>query len=67
MHISDNLDKIQGLVEKNFKDIKNTNPSCSRFPDQPCTSEHLQVQFVPLNFLANCKVMLPGSYDKITP
>lgn len=44
MPISENLDKIQGLVEEKFKDIKNTDRTCARFPGRPCSEEHLQVQ-----------------------
>ena len=43
---AENIDKIQGLVEEKFKDIKNTDRSCFSFPDQPCTSDHLQVQWL---------------------
>ncbi|KAK9921921.1 hypothetical protein M0R45_030414 [Rubus argutus] len=37
------LDKIQGLVEDKFKEIRNIDRSCLRFTGEPCTSEHLQI------------------------
>ena len=39
----ESVDKIQGLVENKFQDIRNTDRNLFRFPGQPCTSEHLQV------------------------
>ncbi|KAK9921953.1 hypothetical protein M0R45_030445 [Rubus argutus] len=37
------LDKIQGLVEDKFKEIRNIDRSCPRFTGEPFTSEHLQI------------------------
>ncbi|PRQ44705.1 putative insulysin [Rosa chinensis] len=37
------LDKIQGLVEDKFKEIRNIDRSCLRFTGEPCTSEHLEI------------------------
>jgi insulysin len=48
---SEKLDKIQGLVEDKFKDIRNIDRSCLRFPGEPCTSEHLQVRGFPKHFV----------------
>ncbi|GMN54728.1 hypothetical protein TIFTF001_023858 [Ficus carica] len=61
VYAKDNLDKIQGLVEENFKDIKNTKRSCPRFPDQPCTSEHLQilVKVVPIKQGHKLRIVWP--------
>ncbi|XP_034223238.1 insulin-degrading enzyme-like 1, peroxisomal isoform X1 [Prunus dulcis] len=39
----ENLDKIQGLVEDKFKEIRNIDRNCPRFAGEPCTSEHLQI------------------------
>ncbi|KAG2324874.1 hypothetical protein Bca52824_007602 [Brassica carinata] len=39
----ENLDKIQGLVEEMFQEIRNTNKSIPRFPGPPCTADHLQI------------------------
>ncbi|KAI5318375.1 hypothetical protein L3X38_038083 [Prunus dulcis] len=39
----ENLDKIQGLVEDKFKEIRNIDRKCPRFAGEPCTSEHLQI------------------------
>ncbi|PQP95474.1 insulin-degrading enzyme-like 1 peroxisomal [Prunus yedoensis var. nudiflora] len=39
----ENLDKIQGLVEDKFKEIRNIDRNCLRFAGEPCTSEHLQI------------------------
>ena len=40
---SENLDKVQSLVENIFQDIPNNNCNRANFPGQPCMSEHLQV------------------------
>lgn len=53
---SENLDKIQGLVEDKFKEIRNIDRNCPRFVGEPCTSEHLQVHMVLLNFLCWVKL-----------
>lgn len=65
VYAKDNLDKIQGLVEENFKDIKNTDRSCPRFPDQPCTSEHLQilVKVVPIKQGHKLRIVWPTTPD----
>ncbi|KAF3519232.1 hypothetical protein DY000_02061597 [Brassica cretica] len=39
----ENLDKLQGLVEELFQEIRNTNKTILRLPGQPCTPDHLQV------------------------
>ncbi|EXB42735.1 Zinc-metallopeptidase [Morus notabilis] len=61
VYAKENLDKIQGLVEENFKDIKNTDHSCSRFSGQPCTSEHLQilVKVVPIKEGHRLRIVWP--------
>ncbi|KAJ4706408.1 insulin-degrading enzyme-like 1, peroxisomal [Melia azedarach] len=43
VYSKESLDKIQGLVENKFQDIRNTGRSRLHFPGQPCTSEHLQI------------------------
>lgn len=48
---SEKLDKIQGLVEEKFKEIRNIDRSCLRFTGEPCTSEHLQVHGSPQHFV----------------
>ncbi|XP_010554834.1 PREDICTED: insulin-degrading enzyme-like 1, peroxisomal isoform X2 [Tarenaya hassleriana] len=39
----ESLDKIQGLVEEKFQNVRNTNKDITRFPGQPCASDHLQI------------------------
>ncbi|XP_052289862.1 insulin-degrading enzyme-like 1, peroxisomal isoform X4 [Citrus sinensis] len=43
VYSKESVDKIQGLVENKFQDIRNTDRNRFRFPGQPCTSEHLQI------------------------
>ncbi|KAL9411813.1 hypothetical protein AB3S75_045418 [Citrus x aurantiifolia] len=43
VYSKESVDKIQGLVENKFQDIRNTDRNHFRFPGQPCTSEHLQI------------------------
>ncbi|KAH9679021.1 Insulin-degrading enzyme-like 1 (peroxisomal) [Citrus sinensis] len=43
VYSKESVDKIQGLVENKFRDIRNTDRNRFRFPGQPCTSEHLQI------------------------
>ncbi|KAH9679011.1 Insulin-degrading enzyme-like 1 (peroxisomal) [Citrus sinensis] len=43
VYSKESVDKIQGLVENKFQDIRNTDRNLFRFPGQPCTSEHLQI------------------------
>ncbi|KAJ0982675.1 hypothetical protein J5N97_010930 [Dioscorea zingiberensis] len=39
----ESLDKLENLVESNFKDILNNDRVKPCFPGQPCSSEHLQI------------------------
>lgn len=57
----ESLDKIQGLVENKFQDIRNTGRSRLHFPGQPCTSEHLQV----FMYWCNLYVKLKGLSDTL--
>ncbi|KAJ0245875.1 Insulin-degrading enzyme-like 2 [Hirschfeldia incana] len=43
VYAKENLDKTQGLVEKMFQEIRNTNKMIPIFPGQPCIPDHLQV------------------------
>ncbi|KAF3442698.1 hypothetical protein FNV43_RR16615 [Rhamnella rubrinervis] len=43
VYAKEDLDKIQGLVEQKFQEIRNNDHNSFRFPGQPCTSEHLQI------------------------
>ncbi|KAF8043976.1 hypothetical protein BT93_A2070 [Corymbia citriodora subsp. variegata] len=61
VYSKENLDKIHRLVEEKFQEIQNTDKSCSRFPGQPCSSEHLQilVKTVPIKQGHKLRVIWP--------
>lgn len=61
IYAKENLDKIQGLVEEKFKDIKNTDRTCARFPGRPCSEEHLQilVRVVPIKQGHKLRIVWP--------
>ncbi|KAK3446700.1 hypothetical protein EUGRSUZ_A02359 [Eucalyptus grandis] len=61
VYSKENLDKIQCLVEEKFQEIQNAVKSCSRFPGQPCSSEHLQilVKTVPIKQGHKLRVIWP--------
>ncbi|KAL3755301.1 hypothetical protein ACJRO7_002364 [Eucalyptus globulus] len=61
VYSKENLDKIQCLVEEKFQEIQNADKSCSRFPGQPCSSEHLQilVKTVPIKQGHKLRVIWP--------
>ncbi|KAL5556247.1 hypothetical protein UlMin_038483 [Ulmus minor] len=58
---TENLDKVQGLVEEKFREIRNTDRSGFRFPGQPCTSEHLEiiVKVVPIKQGHKLRIVWP--------
>ncbi|XP_010523876.1 PREDICTED: insulin-degrading enzyme-like 1, peroxisomal [Tarenaya hassleriana] len=57
----ESLDKIQGLVEAKFQDIRNTDKGITRFPGQPCALDHLQilVKTVPIKQGHKLKIAWP--------
>ncbi|XP_048142038.1 insulin-degrading enzyme-like 1, peroxisomal isoform X1 [Rhodamnia argentea] len=61
VYSKENLDKIHLLVEDKFQEIRNIDKSCSRFPGQPCSSEHLQilVKTVPIKQGHKLRVIWP--------
>ncbi|KAK3446693.1 hypothetical protein EUGRSUZ_A02355 [Eucalyptus grandis] len=61
VYSKENLDEILCLVEGKFQEIQNTDKSTSRFPGQPCSSEHLQilVKTVPIKQGHKLRVIWP--------
>ncbi|KAK8918647.1 Zinc-metallopeptidase, peroxisomal [Platanthera zijinensis] len=43
VYAKENLDEIQTLVERKFRDIRNIGRNYLHFPGEPCSSEHLQI------------------------
>ncbi|XP_059646301.1 insulin-degrading enzyme-like 1, peroxisomal [Cornus florida] len=65
IYAKESLDKTQTLVENKFQEIRNTDRSSSRFPGQPCTSEHLQilVKAVPIKQGHKLRIIWPTTPD----
>ncbi|KAL5540423.1 hypothetical protein UlMin_044939 [Ulmus minor] len=61
VYTKENLDKVQGLVEEKFREIRNTDRNGFCFPGQPCTSEHLEiiVKVVPIKQGHKLRIVWP--------
>ncbi|KAH7661765.1 Insulysin protein [Dioscorea alata] len=57
----ESLDKLQNLVESNFKDVLNIDRAKNCFPGHPCSSEHLQilVKVVPVEGYHMLRIIWP--------
>ncbi|XP_024935321.1 insulin-degrading enzyme-like 1, peroxisomal isoform X2 [Ziziphus jujuba] len=61
IYAKDDLDKVQGLVESKFQEIRNIDRTSLRFPGDPCSSEYLQilVRTVPIKQGHKLKIVWP--------